>query len=35
LIAGPPWLLFVTICFYAWKRANSVSTATKSISVTK
>lgn len=35
LIAGPPWLVFVTICFYAWKRANSASPAATSISVTK
>ncbi len=35
LLAGPPWLAFVTICFYAWKRANAPNANAKSISETK
>jgi AAT family amino acid transporter len=35
LLAGPPWLVFVTICFYAWKRANPPDGAAKFISETK
>ncbi len=27
LLAGPPWLAFVTVCFYVWKRANAKSAA--------
>jgi L-asparagine transporter-like permease len=22
LLAGPPWLLFITLCYWVWRRAN-------------
>jgi hypothetical protein len=24
LLAGPPWLIFITLCYLAWRRANPV-----------
>ena len=24
LLAGPPWLIFISLCYWAWKRANRV-----------
>jgi amino acid transporter, AAT family len=24
LLAGPPWLIFITLCYLVWKRANPV-----------
>jgi amino acid transporter, AAT family len=29
LLAGPPWLLFITLCYLIWKRARPLSAANK------